>query len=458
MSTYRVLIIDDEPDIRELLEITLGRMGIETSTAADVNSALAALGKTTFNLCLTDMKLPDGEGLEVIAYIQQHCPQTPVAMITAFGSLETAISALKAGAFDYLTKPVDLDRLRQLVESALQLDKQVDQAVLDQQVQLQGKAPAIEALRGKIAKLARSQAPVYISGESGSGKEVVARMVHANGPRGSGPFVAVNCGAIPSELMESEFFGHNKGSFTGAIGDKQGLFEAANGGTLFLDEVADLPLPMQVKLLRAIQEKSIRRIGSNEEIAINARIVSATHKDLPSEVEKGRFRNDLYYRINVIEVHVPALRERRDDIALLAEFMLKKLAGEWQINEPKLTDDAIEALNRYDFPGNVRELENILERACTLCDDNTIYANDLQLSGNSRGQNIEAGTELYQATDAEQAFGSLEKFLESMEKRAIKLALERSRWNKTAAAELLGMSFRQLRYRLSKLDMDDNEA
>lgn len=454
MTEKSVLIVDDEPDIRELLDITIARMGLKTACADSVSSAKAKLDAESFDLCLTDMKLPDGEGLEVISHIQQHSPATPVAMITAFGSVETAISALKAGAFDFVNKPIDLSRLRSLIDTALKLGDDIGQVEYSGQVQLLGNAASIEQLRGKITKLSRSQAPVYISGESGSGKEVVARLIHANGPRGSKPFIPVNCGAIPSELMESEFFGHVKGSFTGALEHKQGLFEAAQGGTLFLDEVADLPLPMQVKLLRAIQEKAIRKVGSNEEVAIDVRILSATHKDLATEVDAERFRNDLFYRINVIELKVPPLRERAEDIALLADFSLAKLAKEWQLEKPRLSEDALLALNEYSFPGNVRELENTLERAFTLCEGNIIDQQDLQLNGaNTRNQTNSA--DLYQPLATDQAFGSLEAFLESMETDAIKLALEKSKWNKTAAAELLGISFRQLRYRLSKLNIDD---
>lgn len=453
MTEKNVLIIDDEPDIRELLDITISRMGLKTACASSVASAKAKLDNESFDLCLTDMKLPDGEGLDIIEYIQQHSPATPVAMITAFGSVETAISALKAGAFDFVNKPIDLSRLRSLIDTALKLGDTTGQIEYSGQVQLLGNAPGIEQLRGKITKLSRSQAPVYISGESGSGKEVVARLIHANGPRGSKPFIPVNCGAIPSELMESEFFGHVKGSFTGALEHKQGLFEAAQGGTLFLDEVADLPLPMQVKLLRAIQEKAIRKVGSNDEVAIDVRILSATHRDLANEVEAERFRNDLYYRINVIEVKVPALRERAEDIPLLAEFSLAKLAREWQLDQPTLAEDALLALCEYPFPGNVRELENTLERAFTLCEGSTITPQDLQLNHRAADTAANDGG-LYQPLAAEQAFGSLEDFLETMEKESILLALERSRWNKTAAAELLGISFRQLRYRLQKLELE----
>ena len=456
MTKHHVLIIDDEPDIRELLEITIMRMGINTTTADSVNSALSALSKDTYDLCLTDMKLPDGQGLDIIEYIQKNHPQLPVAMITAFGSVETAISALKAGAFDFVNKPIDLERLRQLIDSALKLGQTTEQVASSGQVQLLGNAPAIENLRAKINKLARSQAPVYISGESGSGKEVVARLIHANGPRSSSPFIPVNCGAIPSELMESEFFGHVKGSFSGAIDNKQGLFEAANNGTLFLDEVADLPMPMQVKLLRAIQEKAIRKVGGNEEIPINVRILSATHKDLAKQVEKEVFRNDLFYRINVIELKVPPLRERKEDILLLADFALSKLSDEWRLEKPTLTPEASNTLLEYSFPGNVRELENTLERAYTLCENNEICIADLHLSTNeSKPSNLKNPT-THIHPNSEQAFGNLEGYLEELEKQAIKLALEKTRWNKTAAAELLGISFRQLRYRLKKINLEDN--
>ncbi|WP_019531158.1 sigma-54-dependent transcriptional regulator [Dasania marina] len=458
MTKAHILIIDDEPDIRELLEITISRMGINTSSAATVAEALTLLNSDTkFHLCLTDMKLPDGQGLDIIEHIQHQLPELPVAMITAFGSVETAISALKAGAFDFVNKPIDLERLRQLIETALKLEL-TDSNPQFGQVQLLGNAPAIQKLRGQINKLARSQAPVYISGESGSGKEVVARLIHSNGPRSSNAFIPVNCGAIPSELMESEFFGHVKGSFSGAIDNKIGLFEAANGGTLFLDEVADLPLPMQVKLLRAIQEKAVRKVGSNEEVSIDVRILSATHKDLNHEVERERFRNDLFYRINVIELNVPPLRERREDIPLLADFSLSKLAQEWQTEKPTLSASAITALNQHSFPGNVRELENTLERAATLCEGNRIEAHDLQLiipaSGSTNNSNpTEAASDI---PSAEAAFGDLDGYLEQIETAALKKALEHCRWNKTAAAELLGISFRQMRHRVKKLGLDDD--
>ncbi len=445
----RALIVDDEPDIRELLEITLGRMKLDTRCARNVKEAREWLAREPFDLCLTDMRLPDGTGQELVQLIQQRYPQTPVAMITAYGSVDTAINALKAGAFDFLTKPVDLARLRELVSTALRLrapaqgeDGSVDSRLL-------GDSPPMRALRKQIAKLARSQAPVYISGESGSGKELVARLIHELGPRASQPFVPVNCGAIPSELMESEFFGHKKGSFTGASEDKPGLFKAADGGTLFLDEVADLPLALQVKLLRAFQEKAVRAVGGQQELAVDVRILSATHKDLAAEVAAGRFRQDLYYRLNVIELDVPPLRERREDIPLLAERALARLAAECGLEPARLAAEALEKLKNYRFPGNVRELENMLERAYTLCEDDTIQAADLRLGdAPAAGAATDgAGGQLAQIDD-------LEDFLENIERQAIMQALEETRWNRTAAAQRLGLSFRSMRYRLKKLGID----
>jgi len=452
----QALIVDDEPDIRELLEITLGRMGIHTETAESIGLAKRALSDHSFDLCLTDMNLPDGNGIELVEHIQTHCPGVPVAMITAYGSVDTAIRALKAGAFDFVSKPIELERLRGLINTALKLSTTAPQQTLQGDHQLLGNTPAIEQLRQQILKLGRSQAPVFIQGESGSGKELVARLIHSNSPRCSKPFVAVNCGAIPTDLMESEFFGHRKGSFTGASEDKKGLFQAADGGTLFLDEVADLPLAMQVKLLRAIQEKAVRRIGDHEEIATDVRILSATHKDLAAEVNADRFRSDLFYRVNVIELKVPPLRDRPDDIPLLTSVVLKQLGEEAGVATPKLSADAMAALKTYTFPGNVRELENILERAFTLCEGETINTSDLRLTpgagdnaaGNSNGS-------LYPKIDIEEAFGSLEEFLESIEREVLTTALERARWNKTNAAKLLGISFRALRYRLKKLNLDD---
>ena len=441
----KALIIDDEPDIRELLEITLGRMKLDTRSARNLKEARECLAREHYDLCLTDMRLPDGCGLELVQFIQQQYPQLPVAMITAYGSLDTAIGALKAGAFDFLTKPVDLGRLRELVNTALRLrNPNPNELTVDSR--LLGASPPMNALRKQIGKLARSQAPVYISGESGSGKELVARLIHEQGPRHERPFVPVNCGAIPSELMESEFFGHKKGSFTGAIEDKLGLFQAANGGTLFLDEVADLPLPMQVKLLRAIQEKAVRLVGGAKEVVVDVRILCATHKDLSNEVAAGRFRQDLYYRLNVIELRVPPLRERREDIAQLAEAMLRRLAQECSDSPARLHPDALAKLQSYRFPGNVRELENMLERAYTLCEDEEIKPGDLRLS-DAPGAPENGDASLAQ-------IDNLEDHLEEVERKLIMQALEETRWNRTAAAQRLGLSFRSMRYRLKKLGLD----
>jgi two-component system response regulator PilR (NtrC family) len=458
--TINALIIDDEPDIRELLEITLMRMGLDTYSAGSVQEAKDRLSERTYQLCFTDMNLPDGNGIDLVAYIQSQFPDTPVAMITAYGSIETAIQALKAGAFDFISKPLELSHLREVVTSALKLSSPdtKDTASTSSENLLLGQSPQMEQLRKKVRKLARSQAPIYISGESGSGKELVARMIHLQGPRADQPFIAVNCGAIPSELVESEFFGHKKGSFSGAISDKEGLFSAANGGTLFLDEVADLPLPMQVKLLRAIQEKSIRPVGDHHEEALDVRILSATHKNIDELVEQNKFRQDLYYRINVIQLNVPPLRDRKEDIALLAKHILKKIGSDFD-EDPRLTPDAIRYLQAYPFPGNVRELENILERAYTLCDSDEITAKDLQLKPVALApaqapSTLSQDNESAPTTPIRDTTVSLEDFLEKIERKAIEDALEQTRWNKTKAAEKLGITFRALRYRLKKLGMD----
>lgn len=458
-TNNRVLIVDDEPDICELLAITLSRMGLETSSATDVKDAKVFLDKEEFNLCLTDMRLPDGTGIELVKYIQENKPNMPVAVITAFGSIEAAIDSLKAGAFDFISKPVDLTRLRELVHTALKLQARPDsgtQEGLQEGQKLIGETDVIKALREKITKIARSQAPIYISGESGSGKEIVARQIHLLGPRAEAPFIAVNCGAIPSELMESEFFGHKKGSFTGAQADKAGLFQAAHGGTLFLDEVADLPLAMQVKLLRAIQEKAVRPVGASEESAIDVRLLSATHKSLQDEVEQGRFRQDLFYRINVIQLHVPALRDRRSDIPILIDFIVNKICQKWNIKALNVSEKTMTALRDYNFPGNVRELENILERAITLCEGSIIEYEHLQLPDNEeQGLHPEA---VRRQADASLPPGvALEEHLSDIEKQAILKALDETKWNRTAAAKKLGMSFRSLRYRLKKLGLDKNE-
>lgn len=447
------LIIDDEPDILELLDITLSRMGIDVHKADTVKSAHQQLEQRAFDLCLTDMQLPDGNGIDLVSHIQSNYPDTPVAVITAFGSIETAITALKAGAFDFVSKPVELPRLREMVQQALKIKttESIEQTDSTQDTPLLGESEPIEKLRKQIKKVARSQAPIYISGESGSGKELVARSIHDLGPRSDHPFVPVNCGAIPSELMESEFFGHKKGSFTGAMNDKEGLFQSAQGGTLFLDEVADLPLHMQVKLLRAIQEKSIRPIGSQKESPIDVRILSATHKDLAKEVEAGNFRQDMFYRLNVIEIRVPSLRERSDDIPLLVDNCLEKLAHSCDSDKARISSAALEALKSYSFPGNVRELENTLERAYTLCDDNLIQARDLQLDQEtSEESSINLNSDLADTSDVD----SLDDYLEDIEKKAILQALEETRWNRTAAAEKLGISFRQMRHRLKKFGIE----
>lgn len=460
--TTKALIIDDEPDISELLAITLERMAIECKTADDVSSALALLKKESFQLCLTDMHLPDGSGLDIVQHIQKNYPQTPVAVITAYGSTEMAVTALKAGAFDFVSKPVELSRLRDLVRNALKLSGQ-HRPQDEYEQRLLGQSSVMLELKETIRKLARSQAPVYISGESGTGKEVVARLIHDLSPRAEKPFIPVNCGAIPSELMESEFFGHKKGSFTGATEDKIGLFQAANEGTLFLDEVADLPLTMQVKLLRAIQEKTIRPIGHAKEIPVNIRLLSATHKDLALEVAENRFRQDLFYRINVIQARIPALRERGDDIGLLANTFLHRLSDEWGIDEPKLSPTARNALKNYPFFGNVRELQNILERALTLCEGNEILPEHLQLPAHQSTNSSKNSTPLpinnQINSDPEHSTSeSLEDYLLGIEKNLIIKALDETRWNRTAAAKKLGMTFRSLRYRLKKLGLDDDSS
>ncbi|HWQ94636.1 MAG TPA: sigma-54 dependent transcriptional regulator [Gammaproteobacteria bacterium] len=440
MVQHLVLVVDDEPDIRELLELTLQRMNIATQSAENLAQARSLLSKQRFDLCLTDMRLPDGNGIELVEYIQKNAPETPVAMITAHGNMESAVQALKAGAFDFVSKPVDLPVLRNLVGSAMKLSEKRPAMGARSAIQLLGESPPMQLIRASIVKLARSQAPIYISGESGSGKELVARLIHEQGPRADRLFVPVNCGAIPTELMESEFFGHKKGSFTGASADKIGLFQAAGGGTLFLDEVAELPLHMQVKLLRAIQEKAVRPVGVEKETPVDVRILSATHKDLAGLVKKGEFRQDLYYRINVIELRVPSLRERPQDIPLLVDYNLDRLARSSGMSKPTLTKDALDALLEYSFPGNVRELENILERAMTLCEGNTIDVDDLRLPDYTL------------PPDKEKL--PLEPYLDTIEKETIMKALEQTRYNKTAAAKLLGITFRALRYRLKKLGLD----
>jgi two-component system response regulator PilR (NtrC family) len=419
-------------------------MGLRTRSAMNLADAYRLVETEHFDLCLTDMRLPDGDGIEMVEYIQQQHPDIPVAVITAHGNMELAVKALKAGAFDFVSKPVDIQILRNLVSSATTLPAETNGSPVKDKTTITGQSHAVVSITRKIAKLARSQAPVFIHGESGSGKERVARMIHEQGSRALAPFVPVNCGAIPAELMESEFFGHIKGSFTGANSDKEGLFQAANGGTLFLDEVAELPLNMQVKLLRAIQEKAVRPVGAEHELPVDVRILSASHKNLEQLVREGQFRQDLYYRINVIDLTVPGLRDRIEDIPILARQILQSIANKSGLERiPDISDGAIEALMNYHFPGNVRELENILERACALADNSIIDVDDLELNPQS-----------HTPPAAAKAADSHSLDLEGQEKSSIMQALEKTRWNKTAAAKLLGLSLRQLRYRLEKFGID----
>ncbi|CAB1277037.1 sigma-54-dependent transcriptional regulator [Candidatus Nitrosacidococcus tergens] len=438
-----VLVVDDEPDILELLDLTLMGMKINCQKAMNFIEASKHLKANSFNLCLTDMRLPDGSGLDLVKLINQDYPQIPVAVITAYGSVETAVEALKSGAFDFISKPLDVKSLRNLVKMALKMPFAPLQKAKGN-YQLLGESSTMEAVRSKITKLACSQAPVYISGESGTGKELVARLIHRQGPRASGPFVPVNCGAIPESLMESEFFGHEKGSFTGASRDKEGLFQAAQEGTLFLDEVADLPIQMQVKLLRAIQERAVRPIGSQREVPVDVRILCATHQDLSQLVNEGKFRQDLFYRLNIVELQVPPLRERAKDIPVLAKHILTQLALRGNHACPQITPSALEKLQSYPFPGNVRELENILERALVLHEGGIIDARNLHLPKDTSWPD-----KLHSLGEA-----SLERHLEDLEKQAILRALEQTGYNKTAAARLLGITFRALRYRLKKLNLE----
>jgi len=468
------LIVDDEADIRELIELTLVPLGVTCLPAETLGEAKTLLRRHQFQFCITDMRLPDGNGLELVAYIQKRYSHLPVAVITAHGNVESAVEALKLGAYDFVSKPVELSMLRSLVATALKLSgTETGHGESEEgSITLLGRSMAMDNVRTMIRKLARSQAPILITGESGTGKELAARSIHASGPRADRPFVPVNCGAIPENLMESEFFGYKKGSFTGATQDKIGLFQAAHGGTLFLDEVADLPQHMQVKLLRAIQERAVRPIGTQTEITTDVRILSATHKDLAQQVDIGAFRQDLYYRLNVIELRMPSLRERPADIAELADFILQKLGQNLDAPVPRLTPEALEELKTYPFPGNIRELENILERAFTLCEGAAIEPADLLLpepttspalppmaTAVSHAPSPTAMDEAAAITPAAKKMPSptedgLENYLEELEKEAITKALEATRYNKTAAAERLGISFRALRYRLKKLGLD----
>lgn len=472
MTAKHVLIVDDEGDIRELLVLTLMRMGVEAVAARNCAEAYARLNERAFDLCLTDMRLPDGDGLAVLAHIAANYGNTPVAVITAYGSTDNAVSALKAGAFDYISKPIQLKQLRDVITSALNLPKSIADrgrrgAGIDRAggngalpgaavgaaasavatgPQLLGESAPIQRARDMIAKLARSQAPVHIAGESGTGKEVAARLIHSGSARREAPFVAVNCGAIPENLMESEFFGYRKGAFTGADADKEGFLHAAGGGTLFLDEVGDLPLPMQVKLLRVIQEKKVRKVGDTAEVAVDFRIISATHKNLSEKVAAGEFRQDLFYRLNVIELKMPSLREIPEDIPLMVKLVLERIAQLSGAVQPGLGDDALQALKGYDYPGNVRELENILERAMALCDGKLIRAADLYLTE----EGAASGTA---ALSGERTI-PLHEYLDRIEREQIQKALELTRFNKTAAAKVLGITFRSLRYRLDRLGIE----
>jgi two-component system response regulator PilR (NtrC family) len=466
MNKPTVLVVDDEPDILQLLEITLSRMQLNTLKASSLAEAKASLEKQPPDLCLTDMKLPDGNGLTLIEHMQNHFPDVPVAMITAHGSVESAIEALKLGAFDFVTKPLALEKLRELVAHALKTAQSSADVTEDILV---GTTPVMGKLRAQIRKVARSQAPVHIHGESGTGKEVVARLIHQAGPRRDQPFVAVNCGAIPPDLVESELFGHKKGAFTGATADKSGLFLAASGGTLLLDEVADLPLPMQVKLLRVIQEKSVRPVGSETEIPIDVRLLSATHKNLAQEVQHRQFRDDLYYRINVIGLHVPALRDRLDDIPILAAHILMKIADDQGVPQRGLTEAALTHLKTHLFPGNIRELENILARASALTENFDI---DIDIHDLIQQEDFSAAQNVIQESDADasttennrvkapttllhEVNGDLESYLAGKERQILTEALTAHRWNRTSAARSLGISFRSLRYRLKKLGLED---
>ena len=453
MAPPLVLVVDDEPDLVELVTLTLSRMQLATQSAGDVAGAKRLLKTQKFDLCLTDMKLPDGDGLDLLEWMTMNCPGVPCAVITAHGNVESAVRALKLGAFDFVSKPLDLGVLRRIVSTSLKLSHNADTTMSTRTgTQIIGVAPAMDRLRELILRVARSQAPVHISGESGTGKELVASMIHASGPRADGPFVPVNCGAIPSELMESEFFGHKRGSFTGAVADKIGLIPSAEGGTLFLDEVADLPLHMQVKLLRVIQEKTVRAIGEQRESPIDVRIVSATHKNLADLVADAKFREDLYYRINVIEIRVPPLRERREDIRLLAGAILNRLERRMSIKELTLSAEAWRALETYDYPGNVRELENVLERAATLSGSGTIDAEHIRLRAAPRVSGTTAPP--VAVSSRVDASGGLTDQLEHLERDTIIKALEQSRYNKTAAAKLLGVSYRALRYKIQKLGIE----
>lgn len=458
MAEQTVLIVDGDPEFRERLELTLLRMGLNTVTTGYAREAIAKIREYKPDFCLTEWQLPDGSGLDVVRFLQEHSPVIPVVVITAKASVEAAVMAMKAGASDFVTKPLDLSKLRELIQTVQK--RPADNIVSDSSIsdRIIGNSTAMQQLNVTINKLARSPVPIYIHGESGSGKELVAHQIHQQGARAKEMFIPVNCGAIPESLMESEFFGHKKGSFTGAVADKQGLFQAAHKGTLFLDEVADLPLNMQVKLLRAIQEGAVKPVGGLEEMSVDVRILSATHKNLEQEVASGRFRQDLYYRLNVITLEVPPLRERQTDILLLVDFFLRKIAGRWKTSVAKLSTEALNALQAYHFPGNVRELENVLERASTLCDDNTITISDLYL----RPAQLDVSASSVQQVpmtvvqDEELIPNDVWNPEDAdAEKDLVYRSLEYTHWNRTRAAQILGMTFRQLTYRIQKYGLDE---
>lgn len=484
MSSPRILVVDDEPDLRELLEITLVKMGLDVDSAESIAAARRHLANAEYALVLTDMRLPDGLGIDLVREVSSERKNTPIAVLTAFGSADNAVAALKAGAFDYLSKPVGLDQLRSMVQSALRISCPCQSgsagATSEKQplLRLTGQSTAMQELRAQIVRLARSMAPIAITGESGSGKELAARDIHAQSARADKPFIAVNCGAIPEALMEAEFFGYRKGAFTGAIEDRDGFFQAANGGTLMLDEVADLPLLMQVKLLRAIQERRVRKLGATAEELVDVRLISATHQNLADCVERGKFRQDLYYRLNVIELSLPPLRERSDDIGMLSDLILGRLASAG--SQVALAPDALQALRAYPFPGNVRELENILERAVAFANEGVIEVVDLALKGTgSTGAAASQGIAVHEqlpesdsrptatphSPDSAQACApvlpglpcSLPEHLDDVEREMIRRALAETHFNRTQAADLLGISFRQLRYRMQRLNIYEPE-
>ena len=456
---HHVLVVDDEPDIRELLDLTLTRMGLQVTTAEDLGVARRALSEQSFSFCLTDMRLPDGNGLDLVREIVRDHPQLPAAVITAHGRIEDAVTALKIGAFDFVSKPVDLSILRKLVNTALKLrseepateasDPEDDSPFIDDSMdKMIGNSEATQRCKAMIRKLARSQAPVMISGSSGSGKELAARLIHDLGPRADQAFVPVNCGAIPTELMESEFFGHMKGSFTGAGTDKEGLFQAADGGTMLLDEVADLPLSMQVKLLRAIQEKAVLPVGARKEVPVDVRLLSASHQQLRPLVDEGKFRSDLFFRLNVIELQMPDLSDRRSDIKPMAQHFLKEITEQWEeATAPVISPEAMTALMNHNYTGNVRELINILQRAITMCENNTISVEDLMLEQVA----VKTPDQSVSGPDDEQ---TLDTYIEDIERKMLEDALKKARYNKTRAAELLGISFRSFRYKLKKFDIE----